>query len=191
MLILFDYGHGGNDPGAIYKGRYESHDVLKVGQEVAKKLRAACITVDETRTNDRTMSLDERVQMEHKKNYDLFISFHRNAFKPEHAQGVEIYVYTSPNATAKALANKLQNALVSIGFKNRGVKTANFYVLKHTKAPALLLEIGFIDNSNDNRLFDAQFYTIVNSVAQAILTHAQTNNVANSCSTCNKTIPST
>ena len=56
-----------------------------MSQAVAKRLRAAGIVVDETRTNDTTVSLDARVKMELKKKYDYFISFHRNAFKPEHA----------------------------------------------------------------------------------------------------------
>ena len=93
MLILLDYGHGGKDPGAVYKGRKEAHDVLKLGQAVAKRLRAAGMVVDETRTSDATLSLDARVKIELKKKYDYFISFHRNAFKPEHATGAEVYVY--------------------------------------------------------------------------------------------------
>lgn len=188
MLILFDYGHGGKDPGAVYKSRREADDVLAIGQAVAQYLRTAGITVDETRVDDRTMSLQQRVQMEHQKNYDFFISFHRNAFKPEHAQGVEIYVYTSRNTKSKALAHKLLQAFVSTGFKNRGVKTANFFVLKHTKAPALLLEIGFIDHSNDNKLFDTQFQRIAQTIAQTIIEHVQPHKTSNICTTCGKTL---
>ena len=169
MLILFDYGHGGKDPGAVYKGRKEAQDVLKIGQAVAKRLRAAGIVVDETRTTDATVSLDGRVKMELKKKYDYFISFHRNAFKPEHATGAEVYVYRAYNTKSKALAKRIQQALVSIGYLDRGVKEADFYVLKHTKAPALLLEIGFIDNSIDNQLFDQKFEWIAEGIAKAIL----------------------
>lgn len=169
MLIMLDYGHGGQDPGAVYKGRKESQDVLKMGQAVAKRLRAAGIVVDETRTADATLSLDGRVKSELKKKYDYFISFHRNAFKPEHATGAEVYVYRAYNTKSKALAKKIQQALVKVGYRDRGVKEAEFYVLKHTKSPALLLEIGFIDNSIDNQLFDTKFEAIAEGIANAIL----------------------
>ena len=125
--------------------------------------------MDETRTSDATLSLDGRVKIERKKKYDYFISFHRNAFKPEHATGAEVYVYRAYNSKSKALAQKIQQALVQIGYRNRGVKEADFYVLKQTKAPALLLEIGFIDNSMDNQLFDQKFEWIAEGIAKAIL----------------------
>lgn len=170
MLILFDYGHGGKDPGATYKGRQEANDVLLLGQAVAKRLRAAGVQIDETRTTNTTLSLQQRVEMEQKKKYDFFISFHRNAFKPEVGTGAEVFVFnlTNPQSKSKPLADKIQSALVNVGFRNRGVKEANFYVLKNTKAPALLLEIGFIDNSADNQLFDEKFDAIVDGITNAI-----------------------
>ncbi len=169
MLILFDYGHGGKDPGATYKGRHEADDVLLIGPAVAKRLRAAGVAIDETRTSNTTLSLEQRVKLELKKTYDFFISFHRNAFKPEVGTGAEVYVYRSYNTKSKPLAAKIQQALVNVGFRNRGVKEADYYVLKHTKAPALLLEIGFIDNSADNKLFDSKFEAMVDGIANAIL----------------------
>ena len=169
MLILFDYGHGGKDPGATFKGRHEADDVLALGQAVAKRLRAAGVVIDETRTSNVGVSLEQRVKMELKKTYDFFISFHRNAFKPEVGTGAEVYVYKTANAKSKPLAAKIQSALVRVGFRDRGVKEADFYVLKHTKAPALLLEIGFIDNSTDNKLFDLKFEAIVDGIANAVI----------------------
>ncbi|MEK4231324.1 N-acetylmuramoyl-L-alanine amidase family protein [Solibacillus sp. FSL H8-0538] len=169
MIIIFDYGHGGKDPGATYKGRHEADDVLRIGQAIAKRLRDAGVQIDETRTSNQALSLEQRVKMEWKKTYDFFISFHRNAFKPEVATGAEVFVYKSINAKSKPLADKIQSALVNVGFRNRGVKEAEFYVLKHTRAPALLLEIGFIDNSADNQLFDSKFEELVEGMAHAIL----------------------
>ena len=189
MLILFDYGHGGKDPGAVYKGRLEASDVLRLGQAVATRLRAAGVVIDETRTSNVGVSLEQRVQLERKKPYDFFISFHRNAFKPEVATGAEMYVYKTANAKSKPLAAKIQQALVNVGFRDRGVKEAEFYVVKHTNAPALLLEVGFIDNSADNALFDAKFDAIVDGIANAILDVA---GVAikntSKCPTCGKTV---
>ena len=187
VLILFDYGHGGKDPGATYKGRHEAHDVLLIGQAVAKRLRAAGVLIDETRTSNTTLSLDQRVKIELKKNYDYFISYHRNAFKPEVATGAEVFVYHSYNAKSKPLATRIQQALVTVGFRNRGVKTADFYVLKHTKAPALLLEIGFIDSSIDNQLFDTKFDAIADGIANAILNITNMKKVSY-CPTCGQSI---
>lgn len=167
--ICIDAGHGGNDPGAVYTGRKESDDNLALGKAVAAELKRHGVIVDETRTADVTVSLNERSTFENRQSYDYFISFHRNAFKPEQAKGVETYTYLNAGAKAKGLANKIQTALVGIGFANRGVKEANFHVLRETKAPAVLVEIGFIDNSSDNQLFDSKRDEIIKAITKAIL----------------------
>lgn len=169
IRLCFDYGHGGSDPGALYKERKESIDVLNIGKEIAAELRCYGIIVDETRTDDVTMSLKQRSDFEYKQNYDYFISFHRNAFKPEVAKGVETFVAIKTSAKSKSLAQKIQTSLVNVGFTNRGVKEANFHVLKETKAPAVLIEIGFIDNTGDNELFDRKREEIIKGITKAIL----------------------
>lgn len=167
--LCFDYGHGGNDPGACYNGRKESNDVLEIGKEVAKEVRRHGVIVDEIRTTDTTLSLQQRSNYENKNNYEYFISFHRNAFKPEAATGVETYTYLNQDARSKAMADKIQAAIVNLGFVNRGVKKANFHVLRETKAPAVLIELGFIDNSKDNSLFDSKKKDIIKAISKAIL----------------------
>ena len=167
--LCFDYGHGGNDQGGSYKGRKEKDDVLKVGLAVAKEVRRHGITVDETRKADTTVSLGERSQFENKKSYAYFISFHRNAFKPEVGKGAETYVYLKGGVKANSLAKEIQKSLIDVGFANRGVKAANFHVLRETKAPAVLIEIGFIDNTKDNELFDTKFSEITEGITKAIL----------------------
>ena len=117
VRLCFDYGHGGEDPGAIYKGRCEKDDTLNLGREVAKELRRYGVIVDETRTKDITVSLKERSSFEKSGRYDYFISFHRNAFKPEKAKGIETYTYLNQGPKAKELANKIQSSLVDVGFK--------------------------------------------------------------------------
>ena len=169
IKICCDPGHGGNDSGAVYKGRKEKDDNLAIGKAVAKELRRHGVIVDETRTGDKTVSLKERSNLENKGSYDYFISFHRNAFKPEQAKGVETYTYLNAGVKAKGLAAKIQAALVGIGFTNRGVKEANFHVLRETKAPAVLVEIGFIDNTGDNQLFDTKREEIIKAISKAIL----------------------
>ena len=167
--LCFDYGHGGTDSGAYYKGRKESDDVLRIGKAVAAEVRRHGVMVDETRTSDATVSLGARSQFENKGSYDYFISFHRNAYKPEVGKGAETYVYLKGGAKANSLAKGIQVALINAGFANRGVKAANFHVLRETRAPAVLIEIGFIDNSKDNELFDTKFDEISEGITKAIL----------------------
>lgn len=169
--ICFDYGHGGTDPGAVYKGRRESQDNLSIGMAVAKELRKQGIKVDETRSKDIAVSLKQRSDFENKSDYDFFISFHRNAFKPETAKGAETYVYLTGSSESRLLAEKIQKVLVDVGYVNRGIKAANYHVLKETKSPAILIEIGFIDNTKDNEIFENQRMEIVNGITKAITTH--------------------
>lgn len=113
--------------------------------------------------------MQQRSDYENKNNYDYFISFHRNAFKPEAATGVETYTYLNQDSRSKAMSDKIQAAIVNIGFINRGVKKANFHVLRETKAPAILIELGFIDNSKDNSVFDSKKSEIIKAISKAIL----------------------
>lgn len=167
--LCFDYGHGGNAPGACYKGRKECDDVLSLGKAVTAEIKRHGVVVDETRTTDTTVSLNDRSDFENRNTYDYFISFHRNAFQPEQAKGVETYTYLNGGSKSKGLAQNIQTSLVALGFTDRGVKEANFHVLRETKAPAVLVEIGFIDNSGDNALFDSKRTEIIKALAKAIL----------------------
>jgi len=167
--LCFDYGHGGENPGACYKVRREADDVFSLGKAVASEVIRHGVVVDETRTSDATASLEARSSFENRNTYDYFISFHRNAFQPEKAKGVETYTYLNGGAKSKGLAEKIQTSLVALGFTNRGVKEANFHVLRETKAPAVLIEIGFIDYSGDNALFDSKRNEIVKAIAKSIL----------------------
>jgi len=166
--LCFDYGHGGNDSGAILGNRKESNDVLSVGKEIAVEMRRHGVTVDETRTNDSTLSLRDRSSFENRKSYDYFVSFHRNAFNKS-VHGVETFTYPRSSKKANELATKVQNNLVKLGFTDRGTKEANFHVLRETKSPAILIEMGFIDNVEDNKLFDSKRNEIVKAITQAIL----------------------
>jgi N-acetylmuramoyl-L-alanine amidase len=167
--LCFDYGHGGDDPGAVYLGRKESDDVLRLGMEVARDIRRHGVAVDETRTADANVTLRARTDLENKQDYDYFISFHRNAFMKEAASGAETYVFSDASEKSRALASNIQAALVEAGFADRGVKTANFHVLRESRAPAVLVEVGFIDNSQDNALFDNKRKEIVKGIARAVL----------------------
>lgn len=169
IKIGLDYGHGGTDSGAVYNGRKESNDVLYLGKLIAEKLRSHGITVGESRTKDISVPLSMRARLSNERADEYLISIHRNAYLPEKASGVETFVHPKASDKAVALAREMQESLVEAGFIDRGVKQANFQVLRETKAPAVLVEVGFIDHSTDNWLFDSKLDKIIDAMVSAIL----------------------
>lgn len=165
---LIDPGHGGIDSGATYKGRRECDDVLKLALRVGELLKNNNENVYYTRDTDSTISLAERSNKENSGDYDYFISIHRNAYQPEIAKGSEIHVYAN-GGVAEQLANKVNSEVVKNGFINRGIKISNFHVLRETKSPAILVEVGFVDNSSDNWIFDSKFEQIAQSIVKGCL----------------------
>lgn len=181
---LIDPGHGGVDSGASYKGRRECDDVLRLSLRVGELLKNNNESVHYTRSTDTTISLNERSNKENNGDFDYFISIHRNAYKPELAKGSEIHVYANCSV-AEQLGNKVNSELVKNGFINRGIKVSNFHVLRETKCPAILVEVGFIDNTSDNFIFDSKFEQIAQSIVKGCLLqigkviNSSTNNLNN------------
>lgn len=176
-MVFLDYGHGGPDSGAIGTGgRLEKDDALRVGLLTAEKLRSRGVIVDEARASDpnKKLELFERTNMANRKNYHYFVSIHRNAFNGS-ANGVETFTHPNSSKKAKDLATQVQRNLVRVGFLDRKTKQANFYVLRNTKAPAILVEVGFIDNKNDNWIFDTKLNNIAEAMADGIITEIQRN----------------
>lgn len=167
---LLDPGHGGEDPGATYKDIRECDNVLRLALRIGELLKNNNENVYYTRATDITLSLLERSKRENVGDYDYFVSIHRNAYKPECARGCETHVYAK-GGIAEELANKVNSEIVRNGFVNRGIKVSNFHVLRETKCPAILVEVGFIDNTLDNLIFDSKFEEIAQSIVKACLCH--------------------
>ena len=157
MVIGIDMGHTLSGAGTGASG-YESESVKN--REVGKRLiqmfqekghKVINCTVDYS-NND----LRDRANKANAQRLDMFISLHLNAFKMTTApMGVE--VYTTNTSGAKAEAKRVVNELASsVGWKNRGHKYAEFYVLRHTNAPAMLIEMGFCDSKADMNLWDTE-----------------------------------
>lgn len=132
-----------------------------------------------TRSTDTTVSLSERSSKENSGDYDYFVSIHRNAYQPEVAKGCEIHVYSN-GGVAEQLANKVNFEMVKNGFVDRGIKKSNFHVLRETKSPAILIEVGFIDNTSDNRIFDSKFEQIAQSIVKGCLLQVGKSMIVNS-----------
>ena len=159
MRIVIDPGHGGSDPGAVGpNGLKEAHVNLAVALKVAEKLRKAGVEVKLTRTSDVFIDLQPRCDIANSFGADYFVSIHCNSAGTPEARGTETYCYKL-GGKGEVLAKAIQAELVaSTGRVNRGVKTANYYVLRRTNMPAGLTELAFISNPEEERLLGSPDY---------------------------------
>lgn len=179
VTIFLDPGHGGSDPGAVGNGMKEKDIVLEVGLEARKLFEKTPYRVLMTRDSDTnnltangknvttssslTMRADFANSNKRTEN-DIYISIHVNAGG---GTGTETYVFKTTSKLdgynydkeSKALATYIQKRLVEyMGFRDRGVKQANYAVLRLTNMPSVLVELGFIDNSSDAAKLKQKYY---------------------------------
>ena len=173
MKWYLDFGHGGKDSGAVSANQTkESNIVLKIGMLVKNNLEKAGEEVVTTREKDLYYSLDYRSSKANKENCDYFISLHMNSSTNKSAKGVEVWVYDEKSKVYNLAKNICTNLSKDINTPNRGVKVSkNFYVLRKTKMPSLLIEIDFISNSTvENSLKDDTYIKdIANSISNSLL----------------------
>lgn len=168
MKVVIDAGHGGKDAGAVNKGLYEKAVTLATAKILKKELEALGHEVILTRETDVFLELSQRCRIANQANCDLFISLHCNSAENKTAQGIETWKYVSSN---NPYAVNVQKRLIeATGAKNRGVKDGTFYVLKNTRAKAILVEIGFISHEEEKlKLFKTSYQTtIAKAIAQGI-----------------------
>jgi N-acetylmuramoyl-L-alanine amidase len=173
-IIILDPGHGGTDPGAVYKEYREKNFTLSIALKVREYIENHFeATIIMTRETDKTVSLDERTDFANQKKADYFCSIHINAGG---GAGFESYIYngTVPEFTKQAQTIIHQQIIEAIEgpfhVKNRGQKRANFHVLRESKMPASLLEILFIDTDQDLKLLlnPSFIQTVSNSIGEGI-----------------------
>ena len=156
--VFIDPGHGGHDDGSSAFGLKEDELNLKIGLKIQKKLEEKGIEVKMSRTSDIYLSLDERAEMANQYGADIFVSNHINSFEKESAYGMETY-YHKDKIAHKPLSDDIQdNGIKETGAFNRGVKNANFAVLRESEMPSSLFEAGFISNKEEsNKLRDEKY----------------------------------
>lgn len=175
--IMLDAGHGGaRDPGAVYEGRQEKDDNLKLVLAIGEILSDRGIDVEYTRTTDVYETPYEKAMKANRAGVDFFVSIHRNSFPVDNeVEGVESLVYDLSGLKYE-MAQNINEQLESVGFVNLGVKARpNLVVLKRTKMPAVLVEVGFINSNTDNQLFDDNFEDIAQAIADGILDTLESN----------------
>lgn len=173
MKYLLDYGHGGNDPGAIGIDNLKEKDIVReIGKRVKYHLERHQQTVLESRSNDETVSLTERSNKANRNNVDLCISIHCNAFSDSSAQGVEIFYFqgsTRGQQLAKSILNEITKA--KLYTKNRGLKTNNLHMTRETSMPSVLIELGFITNVTDKNLIINNKENFAIAITKGILSY--------------------
>lgn len=179
-IIALDAGHGGSDTGAIGPtGVTEKGVTLRVAKALQKLLQAEGATVLMTRTTDTEVSpkkanasdveeLQARCDVGNEGNADIFISMHMDSFTNSTPSGTTGYYYTKGSKASQRLAQYVSEGVVTaLGTGNRGTKSCNFYVVKHTDMPATLVEMAFISNDKEEKLMNSE--TGINRAAEGIL----------------------
>ena len=178
MKIGIDMGHtlSGEGTGSQGCGYKEQNLTRELGKIVIEMLRKEghivydC-TVDKSKNN--AQQLIDRVNKANKQPLDLFVSIHFNACVNDekgdgHTTGTEVLLH-SMSSKAKPYAERIVKKIANLGLKNRGVKTHNAYVLKHTKAPALLIETCFIDDRDDMNVYLRSPRRVARAIVEGIL----------------------
>ena len=160
--IVIDVGHGGKDSGAIgINGIQEKDVVLSIVNEILRlnKDLEQPLDIYLTRYSDTLISLSDRTKLAKVLEAELFVSLHCNHSDNPNARGVEVFV---SNSQAEYMiesiwfAFQLQETLnKKLGFESRGVKFANFQVLRETVhyCPSVLLEVGFLSNGDESSYY--------------------------------------
>ena len=168
-IIVIDAGHGGFDNGAMYQGRKEKDDNLRLALAVGQILEQQGYDVIYTRTTDVYQSPYEKAQIGNEAGADYFISFHRNSGKNDNTyNGVQTLIYGG-DERAERLAEAINEELERTGFANLGIEErTGLAVLRRTEMPAVLIEAGFINHDRDNEIFDNNFNEVASAIAMGI-----------------------
>jgi N-acetylmuramoyl-L-alanine amidase len=155
LTIVIDPGHGGaEDTGAVSPlGIFEKDVNLSWAKFLAEQLRVAGARVRLTRSDDRAVSLADRMNIAVNENAHLFISLHNNAVGPDgdpaRARGVAVF-YNTPQS--KELAWAIYPYMVNLGLEPRGRSFTSFFVNRNTAMPSVLVEGAFITSPDDEQL---------------------------------------
>ena len=191
-VIFLDPGHGGKDPGAQYLGLKEKDLTLQVSQQLKTKLESLGYTVIMSRSTDVFVDfVTERSKMSNETNADMFISIHFNATGhglDSGEDGIQTYTYL-PTRNIPSVINKKwhdnptrlkysyklgsyihQSVLATTQAKDAGLLAKSFAVLRETNKPAVLLELGYMDDSKESQKIRTKEYQqkLVDGITQGI-----------------------
>ncbi|MDZ5711514.1 N-acetylmuramoyl-L-alanine amidase [Jeotgalibacillus haloalkalitolerans] len=177
-IVCIDAGHSYNTPGKRSPDGMNEYAFNKAAALAAKKvLLQAGITVLTPHRDDTDVSLSARTDLANNGRADLYVSIHANAFGGSiwnGVQGIETYIHPLHSDEEKKLAQTIhQHVIKSTKRPDRGVKTADFHVLRETKMPSVLVECGFMTNREEKQLLASERYRKAcgEAIAAGILAH--------------------
>ncbi|WP_082233734.1 N-acetylmuramoyl-L-alanine amidase [Halobacillus massiliensis] len=164
--IILDAGHGGFDPGAIGRsGSYEKTLTLKTVHKLKADLESNGAKVVMTRSNDSYVSLALRTSIANAANGDAFISLHFNSVPSSiKANGISTFFYSSNSSYLASLVQS--SAARATGQRDRGIINESFHLLRYSNTPAVLMELGFTSDVNEEKMVKTPSYQ--NKVSQGI-----------------------
>lgn len=155
--VVIDAGHGGKDVGATRVGIYEKDITLSIAKIVEKNLQNKGVQTTMTLDRDKTVSLQERCDISNETSPDVFVSIHVNSSVNDAIYGVETHWWKQDSVEyAKIVHSHLEKNYNKWKTKDRGLFKSQFYVINHTEAPAILIEIGFISNADEREAIVTQ-----------------------------------
>jgi len=159
MKIVLDAGHGYETAGKRSPDGTREYEINRAIAIYTRDLLAAYqnVFVYFTHSDKQDVPLKTRTEQANTINADCFVSIHANAFGNgkawNSANGIETFVHPAANTNTTTLADIIQKHLIiATGLQNRGVKKANFHVLRETKMTAILIECGFMTNEEEMKL---------------------------------------
>lgn len=171
-LIVVDAGHGGKDQGTCSGDILEKDINLAVAEKLAKKLKKGGAEVIMTRDEDVKIELEDRAKIANEEKADLFVSIHCNYYEKDAGiRGLECY-YEGGSEGGEELAERIVEAFEGEdAVAVRGTKTAGYRVLRKTQMPAVLVELGYMSNSDEcGRLADEDYQELLaEKIAAGIL----------------------
>ncbi|WP_194841052.1 N-acetylmuramoyl-L-alanine amidase family protein [Sporosarcina cascadiensis] len=164
-LIVLDAGHGPETPGKRSPdGKLREFQFnLAVAEMVGVRLTREGLNVRYVHENSRDVPLSERTAAANRMKADAYVSIHANAHTSgwSEAQGIETYIYPAASKSSAILANLVQQSLIAACKRlDRGVKKANFAVLRDTQMPAILAECGFMSHKTEAVLLQNKVYLL-------------------------------
>jgi len=177
--VFIDPGHGGSDNGAAWGEKYdylEEDDLnLSISFLLRYELLLNGLDVRLSREKDEPVTLGRRVVLANYWGADVFVSIHADAFHQITAKGISTHIYTHASQESLVLATWIQTELTKkfMDHTNRRTKKSNFYVLRHTAMPAVLVECEFISNPETRRFLKEPEHQI--ALAKAIGTGIRKN----------------